>query len=181
MNSKNIGNSYEREIAKKLSKWFTGNDNELVCWRHVSSGSIGTIRKKKGLSGNNVDGDFQCLDSTYESFFNKFYMDSKSLTDINLFMINPKNQKSNKLLNEWKKVVKDADDKIPIMFVKVRDDRSIPEFIMLPDDDVSIPLNIDSFIKYDFLDMNYNFILILQDDFFRSNNWEDFVKQIKFY
>ncbi len=179
MNSKVIGGNYERIIAKKLSKWFTGNDNELVCWRTAGSGNVGTIRKKKGLSGNNVDGDFQCLDSKYESFFNKFHMDSKSLTDINLFMINPKNQKSNKLLNEWKKVVKDAGDKIPMMFVKVRDDRSIPEFIIMPGDDFSLSFNIDSFIKYDFLNMdyNFNFILILQDDFFESNQWENFMEE----
>jgi len=172
MNSKNIGNDYEREIAKRLSKWFTGNENELVVWRHVSSGSIGTVRKKKGQSGKNVDGDFQCLDPKYKSFFDVFYMDSKSLSTANFFMINPKNQKSNQLYNEWKKVVNDAEYKMPIMFVKLRKDRSVPDFIILHE---NIRVKGNDFIGFAFNETQYDCIIMTQENFFIYNNWKEFL------
>jgi len=170
--SKSIGSDYERVIAKKLSEWFTGSDEELVCWRTAGSGSVGTFQKKKGKSGKNFDGDFQCSDSRYEKFFNKYFMDSKSLTAINLFMTNPSNQKSNKLLNEWKKVVDDSGDKVPIMFVKVRDDRKIPEFVVIPNHDTSV-CYYESCISYS-IDFRYDCVIITQDEFFK-NNWEHLV------
>ena len=45
-------------------------------------------------------------------------------------MINQKNQKSNKLFNEWKKVVNDADKnlKIPMILVKIRDNKTWSNF-----------------------------------------------------
>jgi hypothetical protein len=174
MNSKRVGGDYERECAKKLSEWLTGSNEKLVCWRASHSGSVSTNRLKKGLKGDNVAGDFQCLDLEYSYFFDNFFIDSKSLTGINLFMINEKNQKSNKLFQEWKKVVSDADKnlKIPMMLVKVRDDRSIPEFIMLPCQYNIMELILDFNIAY----MEYNFIgtnclecvIIPQDIFFEK-------------
>jgi hypothetical protein len=174
MNSKSVGNNYEREMSKILSEWFTGNKDELVVWRHVSSGSIGTIRKNKGLSGKNVDGDFQCLDLKYSEFFKLFYMDSKSLSDVNLFVINPKNQKSNQLLNEWKKVVNDAGDKLPLMFVKLRKNRSVPDFILLHE---NIKVQGNYFIGFSLQEPKYDFILLMQDDFFKCNNWFDLIEK----
>jgi len=180
MNSKSIGNSYERECAKKLSKWLTGSDEKLVCWRDTSSGTLSTVRKKKNLSTAGFSGDFQCLDLEYIDFFNKFHVDSKSLTKINLMMINEKNQKSNKLYQEWLKVCSDANklNKIPMMLVKVRDDRSIPNFIMmrLADDEFYI-LSSMSTMEFDFnLDTDdKNCILFLQDEFFSKVNWKDLI------
>jgi hypothetical protein len=180
-NSKRIGSSYERECAKKLSKWLTGSDEELVCWRASHSGSIATTRIKKGLNGSNVSGDFQCLDLKYKDFFDKFFIDSKSLTKINLMMINEKNIKSNKLFQEWKKVGDDSykNKKIPMMLVKVRDDRSIPDFIILPRCFEFSPMGRMNKIKYrfiisdglGFLDCN----LFLQDDFFKQVDWKNLI------
>lgn len=178
-NPKQIGNSYERECAKKLSKWLTGSDEELVCWRNTHSGSIGTTRIKKGLKGTNVSGDFQCLDSKYQKIFDKFFIDSKSLTKVNLLMINRKNLKSNKLFNEWKKVYDDAwkNKKIPMMLVKIRDNKSIPDFIILPsfyfDDFISLP-HINFELSEDL--EQFDCKLYLQDEFFQKINWESLVK-----
>lgn len=176
-NSKSLGNQYERDVAKKISKWLTGSEDEIVVWRNVHSGSIGTVKKKKGESGKNVDGDFQCLDSQYESFFNLFYIDSKSLTKINLFMINPANQKSNKLLNEWKKVVDDAEssNKEPMMWVKIRDDRKIPEFIMMTN---KFLINFDNFMECIFKDNKYSCIIFLQDEFLKTFDYKDLIKLV---
>ena len=173
-NSKSIGNNWEREVAKLLSKWFTGSDDELVVWRHVSSGSISTIRKQKGQSGKNVDGDFQCLDSRYEKFFNTFYLDSKSLSDVNLFVINAKNQKSNQLLNEWKKVVNDATNKYPIMIVKLRKNRSVPDFIVLHN---NIKFKCNNVINVFLTEEQYNFHILVLDEFLKCNDWQTFLEE----
>lgn len=180
MNSKKIGNTYEREIAKKISNWITGSNEELICWRTSGSGSVATIRKKKGLKGNNLSGDFQCLNLKYKKFFDLFFIDSKSLTKINLMMTNKKNKKSNKLLNEWKEVVDNAIslNKIPIMLVKVRDDKKIVDFIivnnkMLLDDTESIVFIFNENEK------KYDCTLLTQEDFFNKNNWKELLDNNK--
>ena len=180
-NSKSVGNIYERVIAKKLSKWLTGSDKEIVCWRTAGSGSVGTNRKKKGLSGKNIDSDFQCLDLRFKNFFDTFYLDSKSLTKINLFMINEKNQKSNKLLNEWKKVVDNAksSNKIPLMFVKIRDDKRISDFIVSLIDYSNICCF--NYIEYYFeYNVNYNCTICTQEEFFKLNSWSELVENNKY-
>jgi hypothetical protein len=180
MNSKKIGGEYERQVAVKLSKWLTGSDEKLVCWRSPHSGSVGTNRKKKDLDGENVSGDFQCLDSNYEEFFNLFHCDSKNLGDVHLCLINPNSMKSSQLFSNWRKVILDAgSNKIPLMFVKARNDRKIPEFLVIPagcqyHDDSNM---IAYWVKYN--ELVYNFMIVLQDDFFRLNNWEDLIKSNK--
>jgi ribosomal protein L39E len=181
-NNKRIGSGYERECAKILSEWFTGNKEDLVCWRTSGSGSVATNRIKKGLKSSNLDGDLQCTDFTYQPFFDKFFLDSKSLTKINFFMTNEKNIKSNKLLNEWIKVVDDAikNKKIPIMIVTVRDNRTVPDFIVLntnfrfPPDHKGLSLIVYSFsskdLKYKF---KYDCVLIPQKVFFEKYSWLD--------
>jgi hypothetical protein len=176
-NSKAIGGDYERECAKNISAWLTGDkDADLVCWRSVSSGSIATVRKKKGLEGKNLSGDFQCLDSKYEEFFNIFYCDSKSLGNVHLMLINPNNIKSSQLFNEWLKVCKDAEssNKKPLMFVKARNDRKIPDFIIIHN---NISLSFKSYIHYGvFYNKEwYKFSLMLLNDFFEYNTWKDLI------
>lgn len=175
MNSKQLGGQYERDIANKLSIWLTGSKEKLVCWRASHSGSIGTLRKKKGLQGENVSGDFQCLDSTYEPFFNKFHCDSKNLGDVHLYLINPNSMKSSQLFSNWRKVIIDAGrDKIPLMFVKARNDRKISEFIIIP---IGVKFNINNLMAYyvHFNTVEYRFMIVSQDEFFKQNTWESLI------
>lgn len=176
--SKSIGSGYERDCARLLSEWFTGNKNDLVVWRTSGSGSVGTIRKKKGLEGSRLESDFQCIDKQeiYGKFFDTFFLDSKSLTGINLFLTNEKNQKSNKLLNEWKKVYSDSGNKLAMMLVKVRDDKSMPDFIMFQED---IILNCNHCIYLLFKDVNINAFIVTQDEFFKYNKWNTFLEKNK--
>ena len=44
---KRKGSSFERVIAKDLSLWITGGSNEGIFWRTHSSGSLGTISKRR--------------------------------------------------------------------------------------------------------------------------------------
>lgn len=180
-NSKAIGGDYEREIAKKLSDWLQYekpiNERDLICWRVSHSGSVGTNLKKKGIKGQYTSGDFQCLNSNYEYFFNTFHCDSKSLGDVHLMFINPKNKKSNQVLNEWKKVFEDAgNNKIPIMFVKARNDRKIPEFIVLPK-----LIHVDSDLPCMFISLNnkYSFYIVLLEEFFQHEKPKHFYEKNK--
>lgn len=149
MNSKSIGSNYEREIARLLSKWISGKEDPLICWRNVHSGTISTCDKKKGLSGANTEGDFQCLDLKYSHIFDLFCFDSKCYKECNPYFINTKNIKSNAILNQWIKVCKEAGNKIPAMICKIRD-RKTPEFIMLPLN-IAMP-DIIKYIAYRFYD-----------------------------
>lgn len=173
MNSKKIGNSYERMIAKVLSKWFTGSDKELVVWRNVHSGSVGTVRKKKGLDDKNVNGDFQAINKEYAKFFEHFHVDSKSLTNINLHFIDQKNQKSNKLLNEWIKVKNDAGSRIPLMIVKLRDNKKVQDFIVLP---YNFLVEFKNIAIYHLETINIDFRILSLNEFLSLNTWEDLIK-----
>ena len=130
MNSKSIGNNYEREVAKKLSLWITEGERDDVLWRENSSGARGTTRKKQGKDSIQ-EGDFVATDLEYSWFTKCFYIDSKCYASFNPIMINEKNAKSNGILNQWIKVCDDCPDtKIPIMIVHIRD-RATPEFIIV--------------------------------------------------
>jgi hypothetical protein len=162
MNSKRIGSNYEREIARKLSKWISGKEDPLICWRNVHSGTISTVDKKKGLSGANTEGDFQCLDLEYNYMFETFCFDSKCYKECNPYFINSKNIKSNSILNQWIKVCKESGNKIPIMICKIRDQKT-PEFAIMPNN-ISFPDSIP-LITYIFNNAAIrNFSLIMLTD-----------------
>lgn len=169
MNSKVIGNSYEREFCKVISEWLTREKDALVCWRKVDSGSIGTFRKKKNLEDKG-SGDITALDDPdsqkYLPFFQKYYVDTKSYGKIDWNFL--KNGKSNDLLNQWKKTVSESNTRIPIMPVKVRD-RKTPELIFVP---TSSPewytgLNHVAFNSTDFP----SFVIIFQEEFLNKKIW----------
>jgi hypothetical protein len=166
-----VGNQWEREFAKELSKWLTGSSEKLVVWRNTHSGSLGTKRFNAGLDGSNVDGDIQCLDNQYKDFFNMFYIDTKTFQDCNLLFINKNNQKSNKILNEWIKVCEDASkqNKQPFMPVKIRDGKT-PPFIILKQNIVCIGESIKVFINSD---LQFQFVML--EEFFTKNIWEEFI------
>jgi len=177
-NSKSLGNSYEREFIKKLSKWMLGTDEKLVAWRNIHSGSISTIMEKNNKDGSNLSGDFQCLMLEYQPFFDKFHIDSKSYKEMNFCMINEKNQKSNSILNQWKKTVDESlrAGKIAMMPVKIRD-RKTPEMIFMPFGyvDLNYFFNLGAMIYiFENLDPFYNCVVILQDFFFNKVTYEDF-------
>ena len=174
MNSKKIGNNFERTMSVRLSSWLTGDEKNLVVWRDVSSGTLSTVRKNKGLQTENQSGDFRFYDFTYKNFFHNFHCDAKSLGNVNLMLINSKNQKSNQVINEWAKVKSDAGTKIPMMFVKARNDKKIPDFIMMSSHIIFLYENM---IVYDI--GNESISLILQDEFFELNDWKIFTENNK--
>ena len=178
-NSKSLGNEYEREVAKVLSKWILGHDDRLLFWRNVHSGSISTIMNKKGKDGSNTSGDFQCLDLEYNYVLDNLHIDSKSYAKVNLFFINEKNIKSNQIFKQWEKTVSEAKEvnKIPMMPVKIRD-RVTPEFVLLP---YSTYLNDINYIQYKLKDnMDNACTLVLLSDLLTIDFKEFFNTVTKF-
>lgn len=51
------GGPFERETCGKLSKWWTGSDDESVFWRTSQSGGRATLRRRKGKKTSGQCGD----------------------------------------------------------------------------------------------------------------------------
>lgn len=56
------GGSFEREICKLLSSWWTNGERDDVFWRSASSGGRATVRHAKGKSTYGQYGDIQAVD-----------------------------------------------------------------------------------------------------------------------
>jgi len=90
MNTKQKGNTFEREIAKKLSLFLTNNEDEYGCWRTASSGGMTTINKNKKSKGlENQSGDIKQviqkgIYKDLDEFFDKYFVECKSLKSFDL-------------------------------------------------------------------------------------------------
>ena len=51
------GSSFEREVCKELSLWWTNQEADDIFWRSHTSGARATQRKKKGKTTYGQDGD----------------------------------------------------------------------------------------------------------------------------
>ena len=77
-NSKNKGNSYERDVAKKLSLWVSkGKDPHIFARR---SGSGGAFRDKSGSTG--ITGDIFADKPEGKFFTDKFNIECKFYRDL---------------------------------------------------------------------------------------------------
>lgn len=93
MNSKAKGNSFERDVCRKLSEWLTGKTDELICWRSASSGATSTINfklKKNKLLANKHAGDIVSIveKGVYEkvdTFFNNHTVECKHYKEVDFY------------------------------------------------------------------------------------------------
>jgi len=105
--SRNKGAGWERDLSRELSQWFTGNSDELVCWRAPGSGSVSTNALKRGGIVR-ATGDVVPLQGhPLPQFFDEIHVDAKSMKTVDLW-ISADNLKSNVLLQNWRKTCKDA-------------------------------------------------------------------------
>jgi len=71
------GSSYEREISKRLSKWWTNGERDDVFWRSQQSGGRATQRAKKGKTTKNQEGDIQAMDPIGQPLIDKVSIELK--------------------------------------------------------------------------------------------------------
>ncbi len=69
------GSSFERQIAKRLSKWWCGRDDAI--WRTSQSGGRATQRAKKGKRTAGSYGDLTFTDPIAEPLFKFFTIELK--------------------------------------------------------------------------------------------------------
>lgn len=72
------GGSYENEIAKQLSLWFTEGKRDDVFGRSDSSGGRFTVRRKKGKDTANMAGDLTFTDVLGEPLIKIWNLELKS-------------------------------------------------------------------------------------------------------
>lgn len=58
---KGKGSSYERALCKKLSLWASKGKSDFLWWRSAGSGSLSTIKAKKGLKAAGQEGDLAAV------------------------------------------------------------------------------------------------------------------------
>lgn len=64
MNGSRKGSSWEREICKQLSLWWTYGKDEDVFWRTAGSGARATVRSKQNKNTFGQHGDIQATNPT---------------------------------------------------------------------------------------------------------------------
>jgi hypothetical protein len=80
MAGKQKGGSYEREICKRLSLWWTQDLEEPrddIFWRTSQSGGRATTRSKKGKKTCNSAGDICAIDNIGQPFLDVFVLEVK--------------------------------------------------------------------------------------------------------
>lgn len=71
------GSSFEREMAKKLSLWWSSGERDDVFWRSQSSGARHTIRRKAGKDTHGQVGDLTATHPSGESLISNVIIELK--------------------------------------------------------------------------------------------------------
>jgi hypothetical protein len=81
------GSSFEREICKELSWWWTGGERDDVFWRTSGSGARATTRSKKKLYTHDQHGDVHCCDPVGQIFTKLFCVEIKRGYDFDFYSL----------------------------------------------------------------------------------------------
>lgn len=71
------GSQFERDIAKKLSLWWTDGSRDDIFWRTSQSGGRATTRAKKGKTTANSEGDLCAIDPIGQPLMDRFVIELK--------------------------------------------------------------------------------------------------------
>lgn len=71
------GSSYERQLAREFSLWFTHGENDSVFWRTPASGARATMRSKAGKETKNHYGDLLASDAIGQPLIDAFTIEIK--------------------------------------------------------------------------------------------------------
>jgi hypothetical protein len=110
------GGDWEREVAKFLSKWLTGDEKPYQYWRMPGSGSLATIHEENiGLSG-----DIRSLTPEAEFLTDTFSIETKTGYSHASLDKHLKYNKSDPLKSFWEQCLNDAmkSNKFPMLIYK---------------------------------------------------------------
>lgn len=101
---KSKGSSFERDIARYLTKWLTGQDKELYFWRSPSSGAVATINEMNG----DISGDIIALKTEAKCLVDMFSIELKcGYKDADLSK-HLKKTKNNTIKSFWDQCIRDS-------------------------------------------------------------------------
>jgi hypothetical protein len=112
-NSKAKGGAWERKIARFLTMWMSGQDDDLWCYRSPGSGAVATLSKEN----KDLSGDLIPLKLEAASLFDKFSIECKNgykgANPLKVFG----NLKGNELKDFWIQACRDAQKakKLPML------------------------------------------------------------------
>jgi len=120
INGKLKGSAFERKISVQLSNWWSDNSDKNVFWRTPSSGARFTQLSKTGDTAENQSGDIMYISADGKPLIDKFYIELKSLSDINIWSfitkLKGKSTISSITVDTFQKA--EAENKIPIIIAK---------------------------------------------------------------
>lgn len=127
--SKNKGNSFERDLGRQFSIWWTKGADKNVFMRSASSGAWNTFHRKEGATAH--AGDIESVDAVGRAFTNKVMVEAKWYKEENSILFEVLLNQRSQVLEWWAKCEKEATDvfKVPMLVVKFN--YRIP-FIVIP-------------------------------------------------
>lgn len=112
--SKSKGSAFERQIAKSLSFWLTGQDKEYYFYRSPGSGAIATITH----FNNDLSGDIIALKPESAEICNILSFECKNGYDKASCFKCIKGNKNDELKSFWIQATNDAKEKYPILIFR---------------------------------------------------------------
>lgn len=121
-NSKGKGSAFEREIANKLSLWWTEGERDDIFWRSDNSGGRATMRRKAGKLTEGQAGDITYRDPIGKPLIDVFNIEAKTgyaqksknktgetVTNWSLLDLIDSNQKDPVFLKFWRQSSEEAE------------------------------------------------------------------------
>lgn len=117
------GSSWEREIAKTLTKWLTGSEKPYVWWRMPGSGAIATISEEN----KELSGDIMPLRPEGAFLTDRYSIEAKTGYPNSNFHKHLKGVKNDEIRLFWEQCVGDAvrADKRPMLIYKKKQYNSL--------------------------------------------------------
>lgn len=78
------GASFEREVAKRLSKWISKDETDALLWRSAMSGGRATLQRRKGVMNQKQAGDLSAISADGERFLDSFLIECKFYKNLQL-------------------------------------------------------------------------------------------------
>lgn len=113
---KGKGSTWERDVAKLMTKWLTGTEKPYVWWRMPGSGAIATISEEN----KELSGDIMCLRPEGAFLTDKFSIECKTGYPTSSFHKHLKGVKNDEVKAFWIQSCGDADraSKLPMLIYK---------------------------------------------------------------
>ena len=134
---KGKGSLWERDVAKLLTKWLTGEEKPYVWWRMPGSGAIATISEEN----KELSGDIMCLRPEGAFLTDKYSIECKVGYPTSSFHKHLKGVKNDEIRLFWEQCCNDADraSKLPMLIYKKKQYNALIGVTMFNDALLEIP------------------------------------------